>query len=87
MVPDESYRGRFARHLYQLGLPHQVGSRPPSAERDLVPVAEHWGVERPFSWLTGFRRLAIDYELTPRSHEAWWRLANLMTCLSRLTTA
>lgn len=83
VVTDKGYRGRFTRHLARLGLAHQVGSRPPSA-RGFVPVAKRWVVERTFAWLTGFRRLAIDYEFTPRSHEAWLLIANMTMCLSRL---
>lgn len=85
VVTDKGYRGHFARHLSRLGLTHQVGSRPPSADRGFVPVAKRWVVERTFAWLTSFRRLAIDYEFTPRSHETWVLLANMMMCLSRLT--
>ncbi|GAC1604694.1 MAG: hypothetical protein NVS3B25_33990 [Hymenobacter sp.] len=85
VVTDKSYRGRFAQHLSRLGLGHQVGSRPPSP-RGFVPVAKRWVVERTFAWLTGFRRLAIDYEFTPRSHETWLLLANLSMCLTRLTS-
>lgn len=87
VVTDKGYRGRFARHLTRLGLIHQLGSRPPSAERGFVPVAKRWVVERTFAWLTCFRRLAIDYEFTPRSHETWLLLANITMCLNRLASA
>jgi transposase len=40
-------------------------------------------VERTFAWLTGFRRLAIDYEYTPASHVAWLLVANITFCLNR----
>lgn len=87
VVTDKGYRGRFARHLAQLGLRHQLGSRPPSAGRGFVPIARRWVVERTFAWLTGFRRLAIDYEFTPRSHETWILIANMTMCLNRLAPA
>ena len=87
VVTDKGYRGRFARHLARLGLTHQVGSRPPSAGRGFVPIAKRWVVERTFAWLTGFRRLAIDYEFTPRSHETWLLVANMTMCLNRLAPA
>ena len=83
VVTDKGYRGRFARHVAKLGLMHQIGSRPPST-RGFVPVAKRWVVERTFAWLTGFRRLAIDYEFTPRSHETWLLIANMTMCLNRL---
>jgi len=64
VVTDKGYRGRFAPQVTKLGLAHQLGSRPPST-RGFVPVANRWVVERTFAWLTGFRRLVIDYEFTP----------------------
>ncbi|MGI4883493.1 MAG: IS5 family transposase [Janthinobacterium lividum] len=87
VVTDMDYRGRFARHLARLGLTHQVGSRPPSVARGFVPIAKRWVVERTLGWLTGFRRLAIDYEFTPRSHETWLLVANMTMCLNRLALA
>jgi transposase len=84
VVTDKGYRGRFARHITSPGLRHQIGSRPPTA-RGFVPVAKRGVVERTFAWLTSFRRLAIDYEFTPRSHETWLLVANMTMCLNRLT--
>ncbi|WP_214607049.1 transposase [Hymenobacter arizonensis] len=75
MVTDQGYQGRFARHLRACGWAHQLGSRPPSA-LGFVLVAKRWVVERTFAWLNYCRRLAIDYELTPASHETWLLLAN-----------
>ncbi|AMJ67746.1 hypothetical protein AXW84_21725 [Hymenobacter sp. PAMC 26628] len=86
IVTDKGYRGRFARHVLALGLAHQIGRRPPTA-RGFVPVAKRWVVERTFAWLTNFRRLAIDYEFTPRSHETWLLIANMTMGLNRLTPA
>lgn len=72
--PDKGYRGRFARHLARRGPAHQPGSRPPRA-RGCVPVAKRRAGERTFAWLTGFRRLAIDYELPPaRTKPGYWLL-------------
>jgi transposase len=82
VVTDNGYRGRFAEHLFTLGLRHELASKPPSA-RGFVPVAKRWVVERTFAWLTGFRRLAIDYEYTPASHVAWLLVANITFCLNR----
>lgn len=82
VLTDNGYRGRFAEHVAALGLRHELASRPPSA-KGFVPVAKRWVVERTFAWLTGFRRLAIDYEYTPASHVAWLLLANMTLCLNR----
>ena len=83
VVTDKGYRGRFATHLQMLGLTHQLGTRPPTS-RGFVPVAKRWVVERTFAWLVCFRRLAIDYEFTPASHETWLLVANSTMCLNRL---
>lgn len=48
MVTNKGYRGRFAEHLRTLGLAHQLGSGPPTAQ-GLVPVAKRWVVERTFA--------------------------------------
>ncbi|MFD1874955.1 hypothetical protein [Hymenobacter bucti] len=72
--------------MAKLSLTQQLSSRPPST-RGFIPVAKRWFVERTFAWLTGFRRLAIDYEFTPRSHETWLLIANMTVCLSCLTKA
>jgi transposase len=73
VLTDNGYRGQFAQHLTTLGVRHEPASHPPLA-KGFVPVAKRWVVERTFTWLTGFRRLAIDYEYTP---------ANISLCLNR----
>ncbi|OON70354.1 IS5 family transposase [Hymenobacter sp. CRA2] len=82
VLTDNGYRGRFAQHLAGFGVRHELASKPPS-QRGFIPVAQRWVVERTFAWLTGFRRLAIDYEYTPASHVAWLLLANISLCLNR----
>jgi len=34
-----------------------------------------WIVERTFAWLGNYRRLARDYEINPRTSEAWIKIA------------
>ena len=68
------------------GWRYHVASRPPSATRGFVPVAQRWVVERTFAWLNCFRRLAMDYERTTTSHAAWLLVANLTMTLRRATT-
>jgi transposase len=86
ILTDKAYRGRFTRQVQALGWQHQVASRPPSKERGFVPVAKRWVIERTFAWLKCFRRLAVDYERSPASHEAWLLVANLTMSLRRATT-
>ena len=85
ILTDQGYRGRFADHVRALKLRHELASRPPTAA-GFVPVAKRWVVERTFAWLAGFRRLAVDYEYTPASHEAWLLIANTTMGLNRIAT-
>jgi hypothetical protein len=34
-----------------------------------------WIVERTFAWLANYRRLDRDYEISPRTSEAWIKIA------------
>lgn len=86
VLTGRAYQGQFARRVRTLGWQHQIASRPPSADRGFVPVAKRWVIERTFAWLKCFRRLALDYERTPASHEAWLLVANLTMSLRRATT-
>jgi transposase len=43
-----------------------------------------WIVERPFAWLSTWRRLAKDYEVLPASEEAWISIAMIRIMLRRL---
>jgi transposase len=83
ILTDQGYHGRFADHVQAWGLRHEVASRPPTAT-GFVPVAKRWVVERTFAWLACFRRLAVDYDYTPASHEAWLLIANITINLNRL---
>ena len=86
VLTDNGYRGRFAAHLLTLGLRHELASRPPTM-RGFVPVAKRWVVERTFAWLACFRHLAVDYEFTLASHQAWLLIVNSTMCLNRLCPA
>lgn len=86
MWTDKAYQGRFAQLVQALDWQHHVASRPPTAERGFMPVAQRWVVERTFAWLNYFRRLVIDYERQPASQVAWLSIANLPMSLCRATT-
>ena len=86
VLTDNGNRGGFAAHLQALDLRHELASRPPTA-RGFVPVIKRWVVERTFAWLACFRRLAIDYEFTFASQQAWLLIANANMCLNRLCPA
>jgi transposase len=43
-----------------------------------------WIVERTFEWLGNYRRLARDYEISPRTSEAWIKIAMIHLMVRRL---
>jgi putative transposase len=47
-------------------------------------LARRWVVERTFAWLVRNRRLARDYERSPRVSEAWIHVAMIKLMLARL---
>jgi putative transposase len=52
-----------------------------------VVLHRRWVVERTFAWLVRNRRLARDYERSPRVSEAWVHLAMIKVMLRRLKPA
>ena len=46
-------------------------------------VKFRWIVERTFGWFNTHRRLSKDYECSPRSSEAWVKLASIHVMLNR----
>lgn len=47
-------------------------------------LPKRWVVERTFSWLNGYRRLAKDFEISISSAENYVRIAHSMLLLKRL---
>jgi transposase len=47
-------------------------------------LKRRWVVERTLAWLSTWRRLSKDYEVLPRSEEAWIYLAMIRLMLRRL---
>ena len=52
-----------------------------------VVLHRRWVVERTFAWLVRNRRLARDYERSPRVSETWIHLAMIKVMLRRLKPA
>jgi transposase len=48
------------------------------------PLPKRWGVERTFSWLENFRRLAKDYEYKVSTSEAMIHLAFIALMFNRI---
>jgi transposase len=70
--------------LYRIVL--EVVRRPAKAV-GFVLLPRRWVVERTFAWLGRSRRLAKDYERSPRVSEAWVYLAMTKLMLNRLRPA
>lgn len=58
--------------------------RKPADQRGFEVLPRRWVVERTFSWLMRFRRLARDYERLPATHEAIVKWAMVGIMLNRL---
>jgi putative transposase len=52
-------------------------------ETDFKPLPKRWVVERTFSWLDNFRRLAKDYEYKVSSGTAMIQLAFISLMLNK----
>ena len=65
------------------GIVVEVVRKPPD-QQGFAVLPRRWVVERTFSWLMGFRRLARDYERLPATHEAIVKWAMVAIMLNRL---
>jgi transposase len=81
---DGGYRGRLvatAKSAWRITV--EVVKKPPD-QRGFAVLPRRWVVERTFSWLMRFRRLARDYERLPATHEAVVKWAMVAIMLNRL---
>ncbi len=76
IMADQSYRGTFCEAVEKLDIEFEVPHRE-EGQKGFVVEAKRWVVKRSFAWLNFFRRLAIDYEHTPRSAQSFLILANI----------
>jgi putative transposase len=56
----------------------------PRGSKGFVVVAKRWIVERTFAWLSRCRRLAKDYERSPKVSETWIHVSMIQHMLRRL---
>jgi putative transposase len=80
---DAGYRKtmeEFVRNTYKktIGISERI-----SEKWAILP--KRWVVERTFSWLNGYRRLAKDFEISISSAENYVMIAHSMLLLNRLT--
>lgn len=83
---DLAYRGEFSEvveNIYKWKM--DISQKPPS-NQGFVPQKGRWQVERSFSWLNFYRRLAKDYEKTALAAVAFIQLAFCSIILARNPT-
>ena len=83
---DGGYRGELGGHVkQQLGWDMEITLRS-DKETGFKPLPKRWIVERTFSWLENFRRLAKDYEYTVSSSTAMVLLAFIALALNNISS-
>ncbi len=81
---DGGYRGQLVAVAKSAwGIVVEVVKKP-AEQIGFAVLPRRWVVERTFSWLMRFRRLARDYERLPATHEAMVKWAMIALMLNRL---
>ncbi|MGH9621281.1 MAG: IS5 family transposase [Bryobacteraceae bacterium] len=81
---DGGYSGRLlavAKSAWQIVV--EIVKKP-AGQIGFAVLPRRWVVERTFSWLMRWRRLARDYERLPQTHEAFVKWAMVGVMLNRL---
>ena len=82
---DGGYRGELVSKVkQQLGWDLEITLRA-DKETGFKPLPKRWIIERTFSWLENFRRLAKDYEYTLSSSAAMVLLAFIALALNNIS--
>ncbi len=78
---DAGYRGTAVEYAKnELGRPLHISEK---IEGKWAVRPKRWGVERTFSWLGHFRRLAKDFDVLPVTEENMVRIAMLKIALAK----
>jgi putative transposase len=81
---DGGYRGELVEHVKnELGWDMEITLRSDKST-GFKPLPKRWVVERTFSWLENFRRLAKDYEYKVSTSKAMIYLAFIELMLNRI---
>jgi transposase len=81
---DGGYRGELTDKVkQQLGWDMEITLRS-DKETGFKPLPKRWGIERTFSWLENFRRLAKDYEYNVSSSTAMVFIAFINLALNKI---
>lgn len=79
---DAGYKGTATNYAEQeLGLKMEISKR---IKDQWGILAKRWVVERTFSWINNFRRMAKDYEILTCSAENFIRISMIQLMLDRL---
>ena len=82
---DGGYRGELIENVKQkLQWDMEITLRT-DKESGFKPLPRRWIIERTFSWLENFRRLAKDYEYTVSSSVAMVYLAFIMLAINNIS--
>jgi putative transposase len=82
---DGGYRGELTNEVKQrLGWDMEITLRS-DKKTGFKPLPKRWVIERTFSWLENFRRLAKDYEYTVASSTAMVFLAFILLALNNIS--
>ena len=86
---DGAYAGELEQWLARGGagprIKLQIVKRS-DAHRGFEVLPRRWVVERSLAWICRWRRLSKDYEVLPRTSEAWIYLSTIALLLRRLTS-
>ena len=84
---DSGYEGRQNKTFLKFGWFLKITKRPRKTKgmKGVFKVIQkRWIVERTFSWLGIFRRLSVDFEVSPKSAEAFIHIAAISMSLKKL---
>ena len=81
---DGGYRGQLSENVKErFGWDMEITLRTKKAP-DFKPLPKRWIVERTFSWLENFRRLAKDYEYKVTTSQSMIYIAFIMLMIKKL---
>lgn len=86
ILADGGYQGETLANIVKkdLGGELSVVLRPNESSKKFSVIPKRWIVERSFSWLENFRRVAIDYEFFSESSLAMLQIAFSAIMLKKL---
>lgn len=83
VLADQGYQGVFAEAVTASGRKFALPKRE-EGQKGFVVQAKRWVVERTFAWLNFYRRVAMDYEHTPRMAASFVIMANISMVLAKV---